>query len=318
MSLTEARTSYKPFFYPWAYEFWTTQQNLHWLAREVPMDNDIRDFNSFSPAMRSVVTTIFRNFVQADIDVQNCYFSIYQKLFKPVEVQMMLAAFSNAETIHIDAYSHLIDSLGLPETEYGAFLTINEMKDKHDFMRGFNPQDPQSVAETLAAVSAFGEGLSLFASFAILLNFPRQNLLKGMGQIVSWSVRDESLHCEGVLRLYHTWLNEHPDIDRTALAKRIVEICQQVIMQEDAFCDLVFQAGDIPGLSAQEVKKYIRYIANIRLRQLGQPDLYDVVKNPLPWIDTMQTAPEHANFFEAQATEYSKAATKGTWGDAFN
>ncbi len=191
------------------------------------------------------------------------------------------------------------------------------MKAKHDFMRGLDPSNPTETALALAGVSAFGEGLQLFASFAILLNFPRQNLLKGMGQIVSWSVRDESLHCAGIMRLYHAYLAENPGVDRAYLTKRIREMASQVVATEDKFIDLVFRGGDVPGLTASELKRYIRYMANYRLRALGESDLFDVDRNPLPWVDSAAVGIEHANFFERQGTEYSKAATTGDWSDVF-
>lgn len=317
MSLIEARKTYKPFQYPWAFEFWERQQQLHWLPSEVPMAQDIADYKALPPQMRSLIVSIFRMFVQADVDVSQCYHKIYQRIFAPTEIQMMLTAFSNMETVHIAAYSHLLDSLGLPESEYHAFLDYEEMKAKHDFMHQFDPKDPTEVAVSLAGVSGFGEGLALFASFAMLLNFPRQNLLKGMGQIVSWSVRDESLHCEGIMRLYHQWLAENPQIDRKALGRRIGDICEQAVTNEDAFIDLAHAGGEVPGASPSDYKRYIRFIANIRLRQLGLGDAYETTRNPLPWIDSMQTGIEFANFFEQQATEYSRAATGGDWGDAF-
>lgn len=317
MSLTEPSKAYRPFQYPWAYDFWEKQQNIHWLPKEISMADDIRDFGNLSPENKSLVTNVFRMFVQADIDVHDCYHKLYQAAFKPTEVQMMLTAFSNMETVHIAAYSHLLDSLGLPESEYHAFLEYDEMKAKHDFMHSFNIDDPTGVALSLAGVSAFGEGLQLFASFAILLNFPRQNLLNGMGQIVSWSVRDESLHCQGIMRLYHAWLAEHPDIDRGALSHRIREMCVSVVETEDKFIDMAFEGGDVPGLTAAELKRYIRYIANLRLRGLGEAPIYDEPVNPLPWVDSQAVGIEHANFFERQGTEYSKGAAKGDWGNAF-
>lgn len=316
MSLTAPSRAYKPFQYPWAFAFWEKQQKIHWLADEVPMAQDVQDFNKLDPRMKSLVTNIFRMFVQADIDVSQCYHKIYQSIFKPTEVAMMLSAFSNTETIHIQAYSHLLDTLGLDESEYHAFLEYEEMKAKHDFLHSFDPQNPHEVALSLAGVSGFGEGLQLFASFAVLLNFPRQNLLKGMGQMVSWSVRDESLHCEGIMRLFHAYLAEN-DIDRAKLNADITRMAHEAVEMEHRFIDLAFAGGDVPGLTAEELKEYVCYMADLRLRQLGVDTIFGLDRNPLPWVDAQAVAIEHANFFEQQATEYSKAATQGDWGDAF-
>jgi len=316
VSLTSSSKVFRPMKYPWAYDFWLRQQKLHWLALEVPMGQDVRDFAGLSPQMKSLAITMFRNFVQADIDVQYNYHAIYQGIFKPTEVQMMLGAFSNTETIHIDAYSHLLTTLGLPDEIYHDFLAIEEMKAKHDFLHSFNTDNPHEVARSLAGVSAFGEGLQLFAQFAVLLNFPRQNLLKGMGQIVAWSVRDESLHCEGIMRLFHAYLAEQ-DIDRKRLDKDILDMADHSIAIEDKYLDLAFEAGDVPGLKKAEVKQYTRYLCDLRLRGLGMAGVHGIDRNPLPWVDSAAVGIEHANFFEQQATEYSKAATKGAWDDAF-
>lgn len=318
MDLLTANPVYKPFRYPWAYEAWHMQQKVHWLPEEVPLAEDVRDWqHGLTDAERHLLTTIFRFFTQADVEVNNCYSKQYSQVFKPTEVLMMLAAFSNTETIHVAAYSHLLDTIGMPETEYEAFLHYKEMKDKYDYMQTFNVNDKTEIAVTLAAFGAFTEGLQLFASFAILLNFPRFNKMKGMGQIVSWSVRDETLHCVSIIRLFRTFLHENPEIDTPALRARIVDVCRTIVDHEDAFIDLAFEMGGIEGLMAGEVKRYIRFIADRRLTQLDMPPIFHVASNPLPWLDDMLNAPEHANFFESRSTEYSKAATRGTWDEAF-
>jgi ribonucleoside-diphosphate reductase beta chain len=170
---------------------------------------------------------------------------------------------------------------------------------------------------TMAVFSAFTEGLQLFASFAILLNFPRFNKMKGMGQIVTWSVRDETLHCNSMIRLFRDFIKEEPQIWNDKLKNEIYEACKTIVHHEDAFIDLAFQMGPMQGLTADEVKQYIRFIGNRRLEQLGLEPIYDVKKNPLTWLDTMLNGVEHMNFFEGRATEYSKASTQGTWGEVF-
>jgi ribonucleoside-diphosphate reductase beta chain len=164
---------------------------------------------------------------------------------------------------------------------------------------------------------AFTEGLQLFASFAILLNFPRFNKMKGMGQIVTWSARDETLHTNSIIKLFHTFLSENPEIKKEELAKDLYEACSQVIEHEDAFIDKAFELGGVEGLEAESVKQYIRYIADNRLKQLELEPMYNILKNPLPYMDDMLNSLEHTNFFENRATEYSRAATKGTWEEAF-
>ncbi len=319
MSLLEPSPVYKPFRYPWAYDAWLTQQRIHWLPEEVPLADDVKDWHrNLTAEERNLLTQIFRFFTQADVEVNNCYMKHYARVFQPTEVQMMLAAFSNMETVHIAAYSHLLDTIGMPETEYSAFLKYKEMKDKYDFMQQFGMDSKSDIATTLAAFGAFTEGLQLFGSFAILLNFPRFNKMKGMGQIVSWSVRDESLHTQSIIHLFQTFVEENPEIWNDALKRNLYLICSSVVDHEDAFIRRAFELGPVEGLGPEDVMRYIRYIADRRLGQLGLQPIYRVGRNPLPWLEDILNGAEHTNFFENRATEYSRAATQGTWEEAFD
>ena len=318
MGLLVENPVYKPFRYPWCYDAWLTQQRIHWLPEEVPLAEDVKDWHKkLTGAERNLLTQIFRFFVQADVEVNNCYMKHYSQVFQPTEVQMMLAAFSNMETIHIAAYSHLLDTIGMPEAEYEAFLKYGEMKDKYDYMQEWGVETKADIAKTLAVFGAFTEGLQLFASFAILMNFPRFNKMKGMGQIVTWSARDETLHTNSIVRLFNTFVHENPEIWNDEMKNDLYEACKIVVSHEDAFIDLAFEMGGVEGLEAKEVKDYIRYIGNRRLEQLNLEPLFDIKKNPLPWMDEMLNGIEHMNFFEGRATEYAKASTEGTWDQAF-
>ncbi len=319
MSLLDAKPIYKPFHYPWAYDAWLMQQRIHWLPEEVPLADDVKDWKTkLQPGEKELLMHIFRFFTQSDIEVNNCYMKHYSAVFKPTEIQMMLGAFSNMETIHIAAYSHLLDTLGIPEEEYSAFMKYKEMKDKYDYMQQFGCETKEGIARTLAAFGAFTEGLQLFASFAILLNFQRFGKMRGMGQIVAWSARDETLHTMSIIRTFKTFLQENPEVDNDELKRDIYKMCETIITHEDAFIDLAFGVSEIDGLTAEEVKQYIRFIGNRRLMQLGYEPMYKGVdKNPLPWMDEILNGVEHTNFFENRVTEYTKAATTGSWDEAF-
>jgi len=316
MPLLEARKTYKPFEYPWAYDFWKRQQQIHWMPEEVPLGEDCKDWaTNLNDRERNLLTQIFRFFTQSDVEVNDNYMERYGRVFKPTEVKMMLAAFSNMETIHIAAYALLLETIGMPESEFSAFLEYDALKAKHDYMQKFGVDSEADIARTLAMFGGFTEGLQLFASFAMLMNFPRFNKMKGMGQIVSWSVRDESLHCEGITKLYHAFAKETGCVT-PAVADDIVDCCKTVVSLEDRFIDLAFEAGEVQGMTPEDIKGYIRFIADWRLRQLHLPPVYGVTENPLPWLQSLISGVEHANFFEARATEYSKGATRGQWHGA--
>ncbi|WP_426042804.1 ribonucleotide-diphosphate reductase subunit beta [Brevundimonas sp. TWP2-3-4b1] len=308
--------AYKPFRYPWAFDMWKKQQQVHWMPEEVPLGEDCKDWAAnLNDKERNLLTQIFRFFTQSDIEVADNYMEKYGRVFKPTEVKMMLSSFANMETIHIAAYALLLETIGMPESEFGAFMEYEAMRDKHNYMGQFGVETDADIARTLAMFGGFTEGLQLFASFAMLMNFPRQNKMKGMGQIVSWSVRDESLHCDGIIKLYHAF-NAETGCVTPSVADDIVECCRTVVGLEDKFIDLAFEAGDVNGMTPDDIKQYIRFIADWRLRQLKLPELYGVKENPLPWLQSLLSGVEHANFFEARATEYSKAATTGAWHGA--
>jgi len=318
MNLLEERNYYKPFNYPWAFEMYKKQQQMHWMPEEVPLQDDIKDYKEkLTPENKALVDNIFRFFTQADVDVCCGYAKHYLPTFKQPEVRMMLVSFAAMEAVHQEAYSLLLETLGKSDDEYQKFTEIQAMSDKHEYLTDFNMRDKHEMAKTMAVYSGFTEGVQLFSSFAILLNFPRHNLMKGMGQIVTWSIRDETLHVEGMSKLFRTFIAENPELWTDKLKYEVYCAAERVVELEDSFIDVCFDNADIEGLTAVEVKEYIRYIADRRLLGLGMKAIFHSTENPLPWLDQQINAVEHTNFFENRATEYAKSTTQGNWQDIF-
>ena len=317
-NLLEEREYYKPFDYGWAFEAYKKQQQMHWMPEEVPLQDDIKDYKEkLTPANRALVDNIFRFFTQADVDVCCGYAKHYLPTFKQPEIRMMLVSFAAMEAVHQEAYSLLLETLGKSEDEYQKFTEIQAMSDKHEYLTDFNMRDKHEMAKTMAVYSGFTEGVQLFSSFAILLNLPRHNLMKGMGQIVTWSIRDETLHVEGMSKLFRTFIAENPELWTDKLKYEVYCAAERVVELEDSFIDVCFDNADIEGLTAVEVKEYIRYIADRRLLGLGMKAIFHSTENPLPWLDQQINAVEHTNFFENRATEYAKSTTQGNWQDIF-
>ena len=312
MSLLTDRDYYKPFEYPWMYDYYKLQNQMHWMPESVPLHNDVKDWQDVTENEKYLLTQIFRLFTQSDVDVGAGYIDKYMPMFKKPEARMMMSSFANMESIHQHAYSLLLDTVGMPEIEYKAFAEYEEMADKHKYISDIKTtmKDKKSIAKTLAVYSAFTEGLQLFSSFAILLNFPRFGRMKGMGQIVTYSIRDESMHVEAMTKLFRQFIQENIDIWTDDFKKEIYEICRQMVTLEDKFLDLVFEMGDIQGLTKKDMYAYNRYIADRRLLQLGLKTNYDKRENPLGWLDEVNGV-EHQNFFEGRATTYMKAGLRG-------
>ena len=205
------------------------------------------------------------------------------------------------------------DTLGLPDVEYKAFREYEAMKNKYEYLQNLKIDTEEDIAYNLACFGGFMEGVSLFASFAILMNFPRRGLLKNVGQIITWSIRDESLHSEGVCALFREYISERPYLWTEDFRDRLYKACDEMVLLEDNFIDTCFALGAVEGLKPEDVKKYIRYVANKRLGDLNLDPKYDITENPLPWLNLMVNGKEHANFFETRATEYAKGAILDDW-----
>lgn len=319
-NITEERTYFKPFNYPWAYDAWLKHEQSHWLHTEVPMLEDVKDWKKkLTNEEKRFLTHIFRFFTQGDIDVAGGYVNNYLPYFPQPEVRMMLMGFAAREALHIAAYSHLIETLGLPETMYNEFMEYQSMKEKHEYVMNISAENStkENTARHIAVFSAFTEGMQLFSSFIMLLNFPRHGKMKGMGQIVTWSIVDETQHCDSMIKLFRTFIQENNEIWNDELKSQIYTLAEKMVELEDKFIDLAFEMGAMENLTIEEVKKYIRYIADRRLISLGLKGLFKVKKNPLPWVEEMINAPTHTNFFENRATDYAKGALSGDWGDVW-
>jgi ribonucleoside-diphosphate reductase beta chain len=282
------------------------------------MAEDVKDWkNKITSEEKSFLTHIFRFFTQGDIDVAGGYVNNYLPYFKQPEIRMMLAGFAAREALHIAAYSHLIETLGMPESTYSEFLEYEAMKDKHEYFIDMSNSNGtvESVATNIAAFSAFTEGMQLFSSFIMLLNFPRHGKMKGMGQIITWSIVDETLHAENMIKLFREYINENIGIWNDDLKGKIYTIAEKMVELEDKFIDLAFAIGPMEGLTPEEVKTYIRYICDRRLISLGLKGIFKVKKNPLLWVESMINAPTHTNFFENKSTDYARGALTGEWGD---
>lgn len=316
--LLEFSDTYKPFHYPWAVEMTTRHEKAHWIEDEVDLSEDVSDWKSgkISDVEKEYITNILRLFTQSDVAVGQNYYDQFIPKFKNNEVRNMLGSFASREGVHQRAYALLNETLGLPAEEYHAFLEYTEMAEKIEYMMQSDVNSHRGLGLALAK-SVFNEGVALFASFVMLLNFQRFGKMKGMGKVVEWSIRDESMHVEGNAKLFKTFCREHPRIVDDNFKKEIYDIARHIVKLEDKFIELAYKLGEIDGLNMQEVKQYIRYITDRRLLQLGMKSNFKVKENPLPWLEWVLNGADHTNFFENRVTEYEVAGLSGTWEAAY-
>jgi len=314
MSLFKLSTTYKPFQYPWAVELAKKHEEVHWVEDEAELSEDVQDWRTKLTAdEKEFITQVLRLFTQSDVQVGENYHEFLIPKFKNNEVRNMLSSFAARETVHQRAYALLNDTLGMGDEEYFKFMEYKAMADKIEFMKEGKTNSQSDLALVLAQ-SVFNEGMSLFSSFVMLLNFQRFGKMKGMGTIVEWSIRDETIHVQGNAKLFRTLCDEHPKIVNDELKSKIYEMAKTAVALEDKFIQLAFNGSDVQGLSRDDVKLYVRHIADRRLLQLGLKPKFKVKDNPLPWLDWVLNGASHDNFFEKRVTEYSVTGMEGEWG----
>lgn len=309
MNLLTPRPTYAPFEYEQAYKYWELQQQSHWLHTEIAMASDINDWKlNLSQAEKSVVGHILKGFTQSEVFIQEYWSQMVAKWFKKPEIQMMAATFSAFESIHAVSYAYLNQSLGLED--FSAFLHESTAKAKIDRLIETKGKSKREIARSLAIFSAFNEGVNLFSSFAILLNFSRFNKMKGLGQIISFSIKDESLHSEAGCWLFRTFISENPDIWDDSLKDEIYEAARLTVDLEDAFIDKAFELGSVEGLDAKDIKAFIRHRCNIKLEDLGLKRNWKNIDQEslkkMEWFDVMSAGVAHQDFFAGRVSDYSK------------
>jgi glutaredoxin 3 len=314
--LLEFSTTYKPFQYPWAMNIAEEHEKIHWGTWEAKLQEDVNQWKGgqISDAEKQHITQILRIFTQSDVAVGGNYCDIFIKEFKNNEIRNMLLSFANREGTHQRAYALLNDTLGLAEKEYSAFLDFDEMREKIEFMT----QAPEGLGRIThiafeLARSVCNEGMSLFSAFVMLLNFQRFGKMRGMCEIVEWSIRDETTHVNGMTQLFHEYCKEHPRVVTDKLKGFIYTNYEKAVELEDALVDLVFDQVELEGLTAQEVKTYVRYLADRRLLQLGLKPIFGQKKNPLLWLDWVISGDSFKNFFEGVVSDYSSNGLSGDW-----
>jgi len=316
MNITEPRLWYKPFEYQQAFDFYKDQHRVHWLADEVPLASDLNDWKlKLTTSEKNLIGNILKSFAQTEVHVNDYWSTKVSMWFPKPEVQAMARVFADFESIHAEAYARLNEELGLDD--FKAFLEDETSKAKIDRLVETPGESLEERALSLAIFSAFTEGVNLFSSFAILMSFQLRNLMKGTGQIVEWSVRDESLHSKAGCWLYKTLLSENPSLDTPELRNKIVEACDLSVKLEFDFIEKAFEMGDIEGLTKSQLKNFIKARANEKIIELGYNAIYnDIDPNLLKqieWFGHLTSGKTHQDFFAGRVTNYSKS--NGDWSD---
>ena len=317
MSLENYSEIYSPVYHELV-EITKKHEKAHWVESEVKLQQDVEQWKSgkITEEEKSLVMNILRLFTQSDVNVGVGYYDKLIPYLKNNEVRNMWGSFAAREGTHQRAYALLNDTLGFGEDFYDEFLGYKAMKEKHEFMIEDIGKSKSDFA-TYLAKQTLVEGVSLFASFAELLNFDRMGKLSGMCDVVKWSQIDESIHIEGNTAVFRQYLLEHPRIVTDEFKKSIYDCARDTVALEDNFIDLCFELGGVNNdLTADQLKGYVRYVTDYRLTQLGMKPNWGIMENPIPWIDYLMGT-TFGNFFEREIVEYSKSNITGDYSEGY-
>jgi len=309
MSLFKERIAYKPFEYPEYYtEGWLKQAQAFWLHTEIPMSGDVKDWNEkLTDEEKNLVGNILLGFAQTECAVSDYWTQKVVGWFPKHEIQQMAMMFGSQETIHAVAYSYLNETLGLEDFE--AFLHEPATAERFDNLVAYEGNDPVGIGKSLAIFSAFAEGVSLYSAFAVLYSFQLRNLLKGIGQQMKWSVRDESLHSRMGCKLFNQMCNEIPTL-RDECKDDIHKAAETMVELEEKYLDKMFEMGDIENLKSEDLKQFVRKRANEKLQELGYDPTFTYSQEAadnLDWFYHLTGGVTHTDFFAMRPTDYSKA-----------
>ena len=312
MGLFDERIAYKPFEYPEYYtEGWLKQAQAFWLHTEIPMSGDVKDWNEkLTESEKNLVGNILLGFAQTECAVSDYWTQKVVSWFPKHEIQQMAMIFGSQETIHAVAYSYLNETLGLENFE--AFLHEPATAERFENLVAYDGSDPVGIGRSLAIFSAFAEGVSLYSAFAVLYSFQLRNCLKGIGQQMKWSVRDESLHSRMGCQLFRHMCKEIPNLLEDC-RKDVIKAASTMLEAEERYIDKMFEQGDIENLKSYDLKQFIRKRLNEKLQELGYFDLgqYFAFNEKgaanLDWFYHLTGGHTHTDFFAVRPTDYSKA-----------
>jgi ribonucleoside-diphosphate reductase beta chain len=328
MALFKERIPFKPFEYPIYFtEGWLKQAQAFWLHTEIPMQGDIKDWNEhLNSSEKNLVGNILLGFAQTECAVSDYWTTMVTQWFPKHEIKQMAMMFGSQETIHATAYSYLNETLGLEDFE--AFLHEPAIAEKFEYLTATtsdwtykdldsNPTARKEVARSLAIFSAFAEGVSLYSSFAVLYSFQMRNLLKGIGQQMKWSVRDESLHSKMGCQLFRHICDEYPELN-DEVENDVIQAAKYMVEMEHKFIDKMFEMGDLENLKADDLKHFISKRGNEKLKELGYEPIFeynDKKASNLDWFYHLTGGTTHTDFFAVRPTDYSKAGVGEDFDD---
>jgi len=324
MSIFDKRINYKPFEYPEVLKFTSAMNNSFWVHSEVDFTADIQDFHSHLDLVdRMAVKKSLLAIAQIEVAVKTFWGNLYNHLPKP-EFNGLGSTFAECEFRHSEAYSRLLEVLGYND-EFNNLMSIPVIKKRVDYLSNAlsnsKSSDRAEYVQSLILFSILIENVSLFSQFGIILSFTRfRGAMKNVSNIIAWTSVDEQLHANAGIYIVNKIREEHPEIFDEDTIKTIYEIVKHSLEIEKEILDWIFEDGEIPNISKNDLLNFMKYRVDESLERIGFKKIYNITDSeykPMMWFEEEVFANSLDDFFAKRPVDYTKHDKSITADDLF-
>jgi ribonucleoside-diphosphate reductase beta chain len=318
------RTPLKPYEYPELYEYVTAIRHSYWIHTEFNYLSDIQDFKiNISESERSAIRNSMLAIAQIEVAVKTFWGDIYKKLPKP-EIGAVGFTFAESEVRHMDAYSHLLEILGLNE-EFSRIKEISVLNKRIAYLEkaivNSRSDEPKEYAQSILLFSLFIEHVSLFSQFLIIMSFNKHRaLFKGVSNAIEATSKEEQIHGLFGIDVINIIKQEHPEWFDKEYEDAIIDLCKQALETEEEVVDWILEKGELSFLPKKTIIEFIKNRFNNSLVSIGMDKLFDVDEKTVKeteWFDDEILATKHGDFFVKRSINYSKRTQSLTGEDLF-
>ncbi len=320
----EKRISLKPYEYPQLYDYVPAIRHSYWIHTEYNFTSDIQDFKTrLTEVERSAIKNTMLAISQIEVAVKSFWGDLYQKMPKP-EIGAVGSTFAESEVRHADAYSHLLEILGLNK-EFKMLKKKPVMMKRVQYLetalKNAKSEDNKEFSESILLFSLFIEHVSLFSQFLIIMAFNKhKNMLKGVSNVVEATSKEEQIHGDFGIDIIKIIKNENPDWFDAEHSVRVQDMCKEAFTAESHIIDWIFEAGELDFLPKALVNEFIKDRFNRSLKSIGIDPVFEVdqvLLKEAEWFDDEIIGTKHGDFFVKRSVNYTKRAQSITSDDLF-
>jgi ribonucleoside-diphosphate reductase beta chain len=320
----EKRINLKPYEYPQLYEYVPAIRHSYWIHSEFNFTSDIQDFKSrLSAPEKSAIKNTMLAISQIEVAVKSFWGDLYHRIPKP-EIGSVGSTFAESEVRHADAYSHLLEILGL-NSEFKALkkkpAIMKRVQYLETALKNSKSDDDKEYAEAILLFSLFIEHVSLFSQFLIIMAFNKhKNMLKGISNVVEATSKEEQIHGDFGIDLIKILQNEHPEWFTSEYKTYIQNVCKEAFEAEQHVVDWIFENGELDFLPKAVINEFLKNRFNKSLESIGIDSVFEIdetLVSETEWFDDEIIGTKHGDFFVKRSINYSKRAQSITSDDLF-